>query len=319
MTPVEPASYRTLSDHLWCIDTQQLREQLAACYLVGDGAHYAFIECGTNHSVPQLLALLDHLGIQREQVRYVIPTHVHLDHAGGAGLLMQELPEATLVMHPRGARHMVDPSALWKGVCAVYGDDEAERMYGALIPVPEERVRIADSGEQIAVGTRVLDVLDSPGHARHHFSLWDATTRGWFTGDTFGLSYREFDSAYGAFVIPTTTPVQFDPDAWKTTLDAYLARDPACMYLTHFCRVEDVQRLADDLRTAIDDYVTIARSLKDSHHRHDAIVDALSAHAVGAAQRHAAPLSEQAVRELLAHDIELNAQGLEVWLDREAA
>lgn len=317
MTPVEPAPHQALSDNLWCIDTQQLRDQLAACYLVGDGEHYAFVECGTNHCVPHLLALLDSLDIGREQVRYVIPTHVHLDHAGGAGALMQALPEATLVMHPRGAKHMIDPSALWKGVCAVYGDAEAETMYGELIPVPEARVRVAETGEQVPVGQRILEVLDSPGHARHHFSLWDAATSGWFTGDTFGLSYREFDSEYGAFVLPTTTPVQFDPDAWKTTLDAYLARDPAYMYLTHFCRVEGVQRLAEELRTAIDDYVTIARSLKDSHHRHDAIVDALFAHAVGAAQRHAAPLSEQTVRDLLAHDIELNAQGLEVWLDRE--
>lgn len=312
------ARYQKLSDHLWCIDTEQVRDALACCYLLGDGRRYAFIECGTNEGVPRLLALLDALGIARSQVSHVIPTHIHLDHAGGAGLLMQELPEAQLVVHPRGARHLIDPTALAKGVAAVYGESRAAEMYGELVPVPEARVHPAETGESIAVGERVLEVMDSPGHAKHHFSLWDEATRSWFTGDTFGLSYRELDRDGAAMVLPTTTPVHFDPEAWKATLDAYMARDPACMHLTHYCRVDDVPRLADDLRQGLDDYVAIARSLKDSPSRHEALVDALSAHAVGAAQRHGAPLSEQAVLDLLAHDIALNAQGLGVWLDREA-
>lgn len=319
MTAAAPANAEQLAEHLWCIDTEQVRDRMACCYLIGDGQRYAFIECGTNEGVPRLLALLDALGIGREQVSHVIPTHIHLDHAGGAGLLMQSLPEARLVIHQRGARHMIDPTALARGVAEVYGVDEAERMYGTLVPIPEERVAVAGTGDRVAVGGRVLEVLDSPGHARHHFSLWDATTRGWFTGDTFGLSYREFDGDAGAFVLPTTTPVHFDPDAWKQTIDAYMAREPACMYLTHYCRVGDVARLADDLRAGLDDYVAIARSLKDTTNRHEALVDALSAHAVGSAQRHGAPLSEATVRELVGHDVELNAQGLEVWLDRQAA
>lgn len=313
------APYQKLSDHLWCIDTEQVRDTFACCYLIGDGERYAFIECGTNEGVPRLLALLDELGIARDRISHVIPTHIHLDHAGGAGLLMQELPEAKLVVHPRGARHMIDPTALAQGVAAVYGEARAREMYGELLPIPEARVHTAETGDTIAVGGRTLEVLDSPGHAKHHFSLWDAATRGWFTGDTFGLSYREFDRDGSAMVLPTTTPVHFDPEAWKATLDAYMARDPACMYLTHYCRVEEVARLAGDLRQGLDDYAAIARSLKDSPNRHEALVDALAAHAVGAAQRHGAPLSEQAVRDLLAQDVGLNAQGLEVWLDREAA
>ena len=137
MTAAAPANAEQLAEHLWCIDTEQVRDRMACCYLIGDGQRYAFIECGTNEGVPRLLALLDALGIGREQVSHVIPTHIHLDHAGGAGLLMQSLPEARLVIHQRGARHMIDPTALARGVAEVYGVDEAERMYGTLVPIPE--------------------------------------------------------------------------------------------------------------------------------------------------------------------------------------
>lgn len=316
---VELPDFKQLDTHLWCVDTRQVREMLACCYLIGDGTHYAFIECGTNEGVPRLLALLDHLGIARAQISHVIPTHIHLDHAGGAGQLMQALPEAELVIHSRGARHMVDPTALAKGVAEVYGEAEAHAMYGDLVPVDEARVRVADTGAIVDVGTRRLEIMDSPGHARHHFSIWDAQTKGWFTGDTFGLSYREFDSELGPMVLPTTTPVHFDPDAWRATLDNFQARDPDCVYLTHYSRVRDISRLADDLRRGLADYEAIARSLKDAANRHAALVDALMAHAVGSAQRHGVAMDEARMRELLAHDIELNAQGIGVWLDRDAA
>jgi glyoxylase-like metal-dependent hydrolase (beta-lactamase superfamily II) len=318
MSTETAAEATALPGDVWCIDTEQMRPNMAACYLIGDGERYAFVEAGTNHGVPALLARLDALGIGRHQISHVIPTHVHLDHAGGAGLLMRELPQAQLVVHPRGARHMIDPSALWKGVTAVYGADNAQRMYGELVPVPADRVVAAETGHEIRVGERLLTVMDSPGHARHHFSIWDEQTRGWFTGDTFGLSYRDFDTARGPFILPTTTPVQFEPEAWAQTIDAYMARDPQRMYLTHYSVVEDVARLADELRAGLQDYVSIAQSLKDSSNRHAALVDALTAHAMGRLRQHGCGFDEAHVLELMGHDFDLNAQGLEVWLDKLA-
>src|SRR3546814_8661408 len=132
-----------------CIDTLQERPRMACCYLIERGDDLAFIEAGTAHGVPRLMALLDARGLARERVRYVIPTHVHLDHAGGAGVLMRALPNATLVVPERGARHLIHPAKLIAGASAVYGDAEVERMYGEIAGVPQVRVVSPQDGEQI--------------------------------------------------------------------------------------------------------------------------------------------------------------------------
>ncbi|MEQ1438666.1 MBL fold metallo-hydrolase [Fontimonas sp. SYSU GA230001] len=304
-------------DHgISCIDTLQERPGLACCYLVRRADEVAIIETGTAPGVPGLLALLDARGIARERVRYVIPTHVHLDHAGGAGLLMRALPDAMLVAHPRGARHLIDPSKLIAGAQAVYGVDAVARMYGEIAPVVEARVIVAADGQRVQLGDGELQFVDAPGHARHHFCVWDEASRGFFTGDTFGLSYRDFDGPGGAFLLPTTTPVQFEPDAWDATLDRLLSFDPQHMYLTHFGRVGEVRRLAGELRTAIGRYVDLARRYADAPDRHAKLVNALTADALAQLQRLQCPLGEARSRALLAFDMELNAQGLEVWLDK---
>lgn len=303
--------------NLTLIDTEQQRPGLASCYLVRSGDRYAFVECGTSLSIPGLLAVLDARGIDREQVDYVMPTHVHLDHAGGAGLLMRHLPNAKLVVHPKGARHLTNPAKLIEGATAVYGADNMLRMYGEILPVPEARVIVADDGFELDFRGRALRFIDAPGHARHHYAIWDATTRGWFTGDTFGLSYREFDGPNGAFLFPTTTPVQFEPEAWAQTLERFMATDPAWMYLTHYGRVGDVGRLAADLRGGISIYQSLARQLADAPDRHAALKEALMVHALEELAALASPVDETTARELLAFDMELNAQGLGVWLDKQ--
>jgi glyoxylase-like metal-dependent hydrolase (beta-lactamase superfamily II) len=297
-----------------CVDTLQERRGLACCYLVRRGKEYAFIEAGTALGVPRLLALLESRGIARDSLRYVIPTHVHLDHAGGAGLLMRELPSAKLVVHPRGARHLIDPSKLIAGAQAVYGAAAVQRMYGEILPVPEARVIVADDGARLPLGETELQFIDSPGHARHHFCVWDASSRGFFTGDTFGLSYRDFDGPGGPFLFPTTTPVQFEPDAWMQTLDRLTSFAPQRMYLTHFGCVEDVTRLAQVLRAGIQRYRSIAEQLPKLPNRHAVLVEALAADALRELAILDAPVSEARARKLLAFDMELNAQGLEVWL-----
>ena len=193
------------------IDTAFQREHFDAAYLIVENGRGAFIDCGTNHSVPAMLAALTDAGITAADVDWLILTHVHLDHAGGAGLLMQQLPNARLVVHPRGAAHMIDPSKLIAGATAVYGEEEMARSYGAIQPVPKERVIVAEDNHVVDLAGRELVCIDTPGHARHHLCVWDARSRSWFTGDTFGLSYRELDTAHGAYVFPTTSPVQFEP------------------------------------------------------------------------------------------------------------
>jgi glyoxylase-like metal-dependent hydrolase (beta-lactamase superfamily II) len=311
-----PVPAADLGHGIVCLDTLQGRPGMACCYLVERGADAAFIEAGTSHSTPHLLAELDARGIARERVRYVIVTHVHLDHAGGAGTLMAALPNAKLVVHPRGARHLIDPSKLIAGATAVYGAPAVAEMYGEIRAVPESRVVVPADGEALPFGSGDLVFLDSPGHARHHFSVWDATSQGFFTGDTFGLSYREFDSAAGPWIMPTTTPVQFEPDAWQATLDRYLDYRPERMYLTHYSVVENVPMLAAQLRAGLERYVALGQSLAEAEDRHAQLKAAMFADAWAELKTRGLPFPEARARELLEMDIELNAQGMAVWLDR---
>lgn len=308
-----------LGHGITCLDTLQERPRMACCYLVERGGDVAIIEAGTSHGVPTLLAELARRGIARERVRYVIVTHVHLDHAGGAGALMRELPAATLLVHPRGLRHLTDPAKLIAGATAVYGEASMREKYGEIVAAPVDRSRAVADGEALPLGDDLLHFIDSPGHARHHFSVWDPVSRGFFTGDTFGLSYREFDDERGPWLIPTTTPVQFEPEAWEATLDRYLSFAPQRMYLTHYGAVGDVARLADELRAGIRRYVALARGLRKAPDRHQALKAALRADLLADLQRRHHRLPVATVDGLLAIDLELNAQGLGVWLDGQVA
>ena len=314
----EPAPSQDLGFGITCIDTLQERPGMACCYLIERGEDVAFVEAGTSPGVPRLLALLDAKGIARERLRYVIPTHVHLDHAGGAGALMAALPKATLVVHPRGARHLIDPGKLIAGATAVYGADAVREMYGEIMAVPESRVVAPADGTALPFGDSELVFVDSPGHARHHFSVWDPVSQGFFTGDTFGLSYRDFDDAQGPWIMPTTTPVQFEPDAWHATLDRYLSHQPQRMYLTHYSVVEDVPALAAKLRAGIDRYVALGQSLAKVEDRHTKLKAAMADDALAELRARRNPVPEARVLALLEMDLELNAQGMAVWLDRAA-
>ncbi|MDR2871602.1 MAG: MBL fold metallo-hydrolase [Xanthomonadaceae bacterium] len=306
-----------MTEHaIYTIDTGYVRPDYDAAYLLVEQGRGAFIDCGTNHSIPRLLAALDQAGLAAEDVDWVIPTHVHLDHAGGAGGLMRRLPNARLLIHPRGAAHMIDPAKLVAGSIAVYGEKEFARLYGEIVPIPEERVVVAEDGHVAELAGRPLLCIDTPGHARHHMCIWDERSRSWFSGDTFGLSYRQMDSSRGAFILPSSSPVQFEPDALKASIGKLLARQPEKMHLTHYGTVSDPAKLGRDLVEQIDVMVEVARASDGKPERHQDLIVALSDYYLHRARAHRCPLSDEDILDLLHMDIELNAQGLEVWLDR---
>lgn len=301
------------------IDTGFHRPCFDAAYLVVENGRGAFVDSGTTHSLPRHLAALAAAGLDVGDVDWLILTHAHLDHAGGAGALIQALPNARLLAHPRCAPHMVDPRKLIAGATAVYGAEEVARSYGQIVPVPAERVVVAEDGHEVDLGGRPLRCIDTPGHARHHLCVWDAASRGWFTGDTFGLAYTELHGPSGPFALPTTTPVQFEPEALHASIDRLLAADPARAYLTHYGEVRDLARMAADLHVEIDAMVAIARELATVPDRHARLVAALSGHTRARLRAHGSPLPAEEAMDLLAMDMALNAQGLEVWLERQAA
>lgn len=301
------------------IDTGFHRPQFDAAYLIVENGRGTFVDSGTTHSLPRHLAALEHAGIDVGDVDWLILTHAHLDHAGGAGALLRELPNARLVAHPRCAPHMIDPRKLIAGATAVYGAQEVADSCGEIVPVPAERVDLAEDGHVVALAGRPLHCIDTPGHARHHLCLWDEASRGWFTGDTFGLAYTELHGPSGPFALPTTTPVQFEPVALHASIDRLLAADPERMYLTHYGEVRELGRMGDDLHAEIDVMVAIAREVAKAPDRHARLVEALSARCRFRLQAHGCALPIEQAMALLAMDMQLNAQGLAVWLERGAA
>jgi glyoxylase-like metal-dependent hydrolase (beta-lactamase superfamily II) len=308
-----------MSHGIHTIDTGFVRPRFDAAYLIVQNGRGAFVDCGTNYAVPRMLDALGSAGLTPADVDWLILTHVHLDHAGGAGELIAQLPNARLVVHPRGARHMIDPSQLWAGATAVYGEASMERNYGKLRPIPAERVVEAADGHVVALDGRELRCLDTPGHARHHLSVYDARANVCFTGDTFGLSYREFDTDQGPFILPTTSPVQFEPEALHASIKRLVALQPEAMYLTHYNRVGDVARLAADLHAQIDAMVAIAQAANQAHadagRRHEAMKQALTELYAMRALAHGWTGDRTELLEIIGMDIELNAQGLGIWVD----
>jgi glyoxylase-like metal-dependent hydrolase (beta-lactamase superfamily II) len=305
-----------LGDGLHLIDTDYVRPGLAAAHLLIDHGRAAFIDTGPGPAAPKLLAALDELGVAREDVDYLFLTHVHLDHAGGAGQLMQALPNARAVLHPRGAPHLVDPAKLIAGSIAVYGEELFERLYGQIVPIPVERVLTTTDGMRLQLGRRTFEFIDAPGHARHHHCPIDLDGRDVYAGDNFGICYRELDTAAGPFMLPTTTPVQFEPEALHRTIDRLMSYAPRRIVQTHFGPVTDLDRLARDLHASIDELVRIARRHADAPDRSERIRADMFAFFSAGLDAHGHPSDPARRHALLDEDVELNAQGLEVWLKR---
>jgi hydroxyacylglutathione hydrolase len=305
-------------DGIFAIDSGYVRPHLDAIYLMVEKGRAALIDSGTNRSVPAVLAALERCGLAPDAVDYVILTHVHLDHAGGAGQLMQLLPQARLVVHPRGARHMIDPEKLIAGTIAVYGVEETERTHGTIVPVEKARVLIANDEDALELNGRKLVFYDTPGHARHHNCIFDVKTGSLFTGDMFGLSYRELDRDGRNFVFPATTPVQFDPEPFHQSIDRLMALHPQYAYVTHYGRINDLERLAHDLLRLVDAHAALANSLPpglDAASALEILVAGIEKLVRSEATLQPWGVSADHAAQLLQMDILLNAQGLMSWID----
>ncbi|HTX24153.1 MAG TPA: MBL fold metallo-hydrolase [Steroidobacteraceae bacterium] len=303
-------------DGITAVDTDYIRPGLAAAHVIEHAGRAAFVDVGTNHSVPRLLDALEQLGIAPSAVDFVFLTHVHLDHAGGAGALLRELPNARAVVHPRGAPHLAEPSKLIAASIAVYGEALYRSLYGDLVPVPRERMILMQDEARIDLAGRELRLLNTPGHALHHYCILDVARANVFTGDTLGLSYRELDTAAGALVLPTTTPTQFDPEQLVASIRRLLAYSPQAAYLMHYSRVTGLARIAESLETQIRDLASMARRHANDADRDAGIRAEMQTMWLALARRHGVTLPEARIVELLDKDLELNTQGLLAWLDR---
>ena len=299
------------------IDADHVRPGLAAAHLVMDSGRAAFVDTGTTLSLPNLLDALAEKNLDRGDVDWVLTTHVHLDHAGGAGALMRELPNARCAVHPRGARHLAEPSRLIAGSITVFGEQRYHALYGEILPIDEDRLFVPADGQSITLGTRVLDLIHTPGHALHHYCVVDQDHELIFSGDTFGISYRDFDVDGREFIFPTTTPVHFDPEALCASVDRLMSYEPRSIFLTHYAEVRDLPRLSRQLKERVRAFADLGRRHSDSPDRAAKLRNGMFALLGGWLDEHGFPRDDARRHTLLDDDVEINCQGLEHWLDRK--
>jgi glyoxylase-like metal-dependent hydrolase (beta-lactamase superfamily II) len=304
------------------VDTHYLRPEQAGAWLLEQDGRAAFVECNTSLAVPRLLAALEARGLPTEAVDWVFVTHVHLDHAGGAGALLRALPQARLVVHPAGAKHMIDPSRLIAGATAVYGPERMAALYGEILPVPAERVLTPEDGQVIPLAGRPLHTLHTPGHAWHHMAVHDPTHHGVFTGDVFGLAYPALSTPQGPFLFPTTAPTQLDPDAMLASIDRIEGLEPRRILLTHFGALAWDARLPADLRNFLSYWMGLARAAVQDHAPGPERQAALERQLRFTLRSHYDKLGGLADRATFDRwmelDIEINAQGLLHWAQKRA-
>ena len=303
---------------VYAVDAEYVQPLFDAVHLVVEGGRAAIVDCGTAHSVPAILQALDELAVPPAAVDWLLLTHVHLDHAGGAGQLMRALPNAVAVVHPRGAPHLVDPQKLIDASIAVYGRETYDALYGEILPIDAARVRASAEGEILSLGARRFEVMHTPGHALHHQVFFDDATNAVFTGDTFGLAYEALAVGSRAFAVPTTSPSQFDPQQLIESIGRILARKPAAAFLTHYSRITDLERVGADLVRMIEAHV--AAALAHAELPPDAARAAIRRDLAEIfdheLHRFGCTAPAELIERWLGGDIELNTDGLLAWLAR---
>jgi glyoxylase-like metal-dependent hydrolase (beta-lactamase superfamily II) len=220
---------RTLASGLDYIDLNFLgRPQIIATAVLRGASGVALIDPGPSTTQANLIEALAAHGMSLKDVRQILLTHIHLDHAGATGSLLKANPEIEVFVHELGARHLIDPTKLLASATRLYGDD-MERLWGEVASVPASQVRVLKGGEHLEAGGRTLEVAYAPGHAIHHVAYFDAGSRVAFVGDVAGIRRGS-----GAYILPPTPPPDVDLEAWRASADRVLAWDPDTLFLTHF-------------------------------------------------------------------------------------
>jgi glyoxylase-like metal-dependent hydrolase (beta-lactamase superfamily II) len=253
-----------VAEHIYLIDLETVGIKNSFASYVLKGKKAAIVETGPTSSIPNLISGLKELSVKPEDVTYVAVTHVHLDHGGGVGTLLKYLPKAKVIVHQRGAPHLVNPEKLWQQSKVVIG--AITEMYGKPEPVPEERIIAAVDGMIIDVGNGVkLKIAETPGHASHHLSYYEPSSEGIFTGDAAGLYIEKFD------VTVPTTPSPFRMDIALASLNKLMDLKPKVLYYTHFGKASDAVEKLRSYGAQLELWASIAKRGLENGESLDAI------------------------------------------------
>jgi glyoxylase-like metal-dependent hydrolase (beta-lactamase superfamily II) len=295
---------------VYCVDSGYEGGGVVSPYLLRGGNEAAIVDTCHNGALEPVKRALSELGVKNRDVRYIFLTHVHLDHAGGAGLFAREFPEAALVVHKRGGRHLVNPSRLISSAASIYGESAMRRLYGDILPVPANRITIPRDGDEFNVGGRTVVCLDTPGHARHHLAYRDVSSGAVFTGDAYGMSYAELVGTGGRCAILTTSPVQFDPRAMRASMRMIDGIANGEIYPAHFGRLSTGGGVSDSLYRQLDLYVEAAESAEGDI---ASIRTRLREIFTEEASRQNCPCLASNFGRVTVTALELNAKGLAMW------
>ncbi len=236
-----------LNDSIICIDNHYIQENFACSYLLKEKDRALFIDNGTNSNISILLDVLKQNGYSKEQVEYLVITHIHLDHAGATSGLIEHFPNAKILAHPKASPHLINPKRIIEGASSVYGKENFSKMYGEIKEIPESKVISMKDEEEILFGDRKLKFYFTKGHANHHFVIHDFGTNSIFTGDSFGVSYPIMKSQKNFLIFPTTTPTDFDSKEAILSIEKILNTNSDIAYLTHFNSFEQMKLGAEEL------------------------------------------------------------------------
>ncbi|MER2090213.1 MAG: MBL fold metallo-hydrolase [Sporosarcina sp.] len=264
-----------LSERIHLIDGFDLGvAERTGTYVINE-EELTIIDPGPSPSVKHVKIGLEALGFSLDQVKYIIVTHVHLDHSGGAGLLIQDCPNATVVVHPSGARHLANPERLVAGAKMVYGERFSE-LFEPIISIPADRLLVKDEGDTLEIGrTCTLKFLDTPGHAKHHFSIFDPISNGIFSGDTVGIRYEQLIRDDVNLFLPSTSPNQFDPDAMRRAIDRMSEMNLHAIYFGHYGMTDAPHKALQQVSEWLDAFMKEAENVVAEQKGHDVLAQRL--------------------------------------------
>lgn len=309
----------TPPDSIITVDCHYDRPERAAAFLILEGERAAFVDNNTTLAIPHLMAALAAQGRTPDQVDYAIVTHIHLDHAGGTAELLKHCPNATVLAHPRAARHLIDPSRIVAGATAVYGAETFAKRYGVLEPVAETRVRTMDDGERLTWGGRTLTFVHTKGHASHHFCIHDSGANALFAGDAFGLSRMTSMRPGPPFTVCTSSPPEFDPAEARISVQRILDSGAEWVYQTHYGSFHDLKVRAGELLDSIGDLEHIGREAAATPLTGDDLQAFCQPRVIAAFEAHlkrCGVSDVEADMTWLEEDIRLNAMGLGFYAER---
>ncbi|WP_281976154.1 MBL fold metallo-hydrolase [Halobacillus litoralis] len=281
------------------------------------GEKITLVETGPSPSVSRILEGLHALDITPEQVEHIVLTHIHLDHAGGAGLLLRDCPNAEVFVHEKGKRHLANPSRLIKGARAVYGE-AFNQLFDPIVPIPEEKLHSKTDGDILKISEkRTLTFYDTPGHANHHLGIHDSWSNGLFTGDTAGIRYHQTEDCGLTFYLPTTSPNQFDPEAMQQSIRRFREMNPACVFFGHFGESKEPGQAFDQVMEWLPVFVSEAKDALEMGEGLDGIQKRLHEQLTSYLREQGVP-DEHSVYEILKLDIEVCAMGLADYIEKKS-